>query len=111
MNFAPSQLPIHFGETLGNFLIGNFHVDGAILHVHNDLVAILHSSQRSKDGGFRSHVTDGQTVGTAGEAAIGDDGNLIEQIGAGQFLLEGEGGGTETTLRSKITDHDGMGRA
>src|SRR5690625_4744381 len=54
----------------------------ALAHVDGDWVAILDQTDNSAVSSLRGDVADGQTRGTTGEAAVGDQGTCLAQTGA-----------------------------
>ena len=64
-------------------------VDGALLGVNLDDVAILHEADGTANLRLGGDVSDHEAVGTAGEAAVGDERAVVAEAGA----HDGGGGG------------------
>src|SRR5690606_15769123 len=72
--------PSLHGNTAGSqHAVGHLQHHAAGRDVDVDDVAILHQTDSAAGGSLRRDVTDGETRGTAGEAAIGDQGALFAQ--------------------------------
>ena len=77
------------------------------LGVERDLVAVLHQGDRAADLGFGRDVADDEAVAAAGEAAVGDEGDVGAEAGA----HDGAGGGEHlghagAALRAFVADDD-----
>ena len=75
MALGLARLP--FGPALRQFLVGEFHVDGALDGVDRDDVAVLEQPDRAAHGRLRPDMADAEAAGRAGEAAVGDERDLV----------------------------------
>src|SRR5918993_713036 len=70
-----ARLP--FGLALSEFLVGEFHVDGATDGIDCDDVAVPEQPDGSTHGGFGAHMADAEAAGRAREPAVGDERHLV----------------------------------
>mmetsp|Transcript_46316 Transcript_46316/g.144899 ORF Transcript_46316/g.144899 Transcript_46316/m.144899 type:complete len:355 (+) Transcript_46316:1223-2287(+) len=63
-------------------LVVEEHVDGAASGVDDDGVAVLEEGDVAADLGLRRDVADDEAVGAAGEAAVGDERDVVAEAGA-----------------------------
>src|SRR5438128_2638030 len=53
--------------------LGELDLEGALLGVEGDDVAVANQRDRPADGGFRAHMADAEAAGRAGEAPVGNE--------------------------------------
>lgn len=86
------------GTAVSELLVGNVDVDGTGEEIEADAVAIFDKGDGSADDGFRGAVDSDGTVGDAGYAGIGDEGDFAIEFG------DGEGGGGDKHFRHAAGD-------
>src|SRR5262249_50299867 len=102
-----ARLPL--GLALGEFLGRDLHVERAVHGVDGDDVAVADQRDRAAHGGLRPHMADAEPAGRAGEAAVGDERDLV----AHALAVQRRGGGQHLThagaaARSLVADHQNL---
>jgi hypothetical protein len=73
---------VHLRPPLGQLLLGHQQFQLSLVHVDEDLVAVLDQADGAAARRFRGDVADRQSRGAAGEPAVGDQRALLAESGA-----------------------------
>src|ERR1700690_1270887 len=105
--FGLTRLPL--GLALGQFVGRKLDIDGALLGIELDDVAVADERDRPADRRLRPNMADAKAAGGAGKAPVGDERDLV----ALALAIERGRGGKHFThagaaLRPFVTDHQNV---
>ena len=70
------------GLAPGDFLVGNIHIDAVVHGVDGDLVTFFENGDGAAEECFRRDVTDHKPVAATGEAAVGNERDVLAEAHA-----------------------------
>src|SRR5450432_4061801 len=104
------RLPWHpLGLAFGKLFVGQFYVKRSQDRIDLDDIAVREQSNRTADRGLRPDVADAEAARRAGEAAVGDQGDLAAHALPGQRRRCGKHlAHPRTAARPLVADHDDL---